>query len=262
MRAGMIDMESNTTLVQNFPAHEAMPDGRGPFPAVVIFHDRFGLSAHVRGVANRLARAGFYALAPNFYALPTSFASVAPEFMRGLTVGFFDYADEAAAVERAATLTDERAEVVFRQAFRYLATRSRARSGPFGVLGFSMGGRLAFLAACVAPEYVRACVGFYPAGLGDDAAVHPGQSDPLARAGDLLAPLRLFFGRLDTTIRDVQRERIRSRLMELGRDFRIEVFPEAGHDFFCSERQTYRIRASKVAWEETLALFGSALGGF
>src|SRR5271167_2778619 len=116
MRAGMIDMESNTTLVQNFPAHEAIPDGAGPFPAAVVFHDRFGLSAHVRGVANRLAQQGFYALVPNFYALPSSFASVAPDFMRTLTVGSYDYRDVVAADERERTLTDQRAEVVFRQA--------------------------------------------------------------------------------------------------------------------------------------------------
>jgi dienelactone hydrolase len=176
MRAGMIDMESNTTLVQNFPAHEAIPDGTGPFPAAVVFHDRFGLSTSVRGVANRLAQQGFYTLVPNFYALPSSFASVAPDFMRTLTIGSYDYRDAAAARERGLTLTDERAEAVFRQAFTFLATRSRVRSGGVGVLGFSMGGRLAFLSACDAPAQVRACVGFYPAGLGGSAPMPVGQA--------------------------------------------------------------------------------------
>ena len=57
MRGGMIDMESNTTLVQCYPAHEAVPDGQGSFPAVIVAHDRFGLNPHVKGVANRLAGA-------------------------------------------------------------------------------------------------------------------------------------------------------------------------------------------------------------
>ena len=38
MRSSMIDMESNTTLVQCYPAHEAIPDGHGPFPAVIVVH--------------------------------------------------------------------------------------------------------------------------------------------------------------------------------------------------------------------------------
>ena len=45
----------------------------------------------------------------------------------------------------------------------------------------------------------------------------------------------------------------------LGKDFRIEVFHDAGEDFFCDERETHRIHASKVAWEETLALFRRSL---
>jgi carboxymethylenebutenolidase len=261
MHAGMIDMESNTTLVQNFPAHEAIPDGTGPFPAAVVFHDRFGLSTSVRGVANRLAQQGFYTLVPNFYALPSSFASVAPDFMRTLTIGSYDYRDAAAARERELTLTDERAEAVFRQAFTFLATRSRVRSGGVGVLGFSMGGRLAFLSACDAPDQVRACVGFYPAGLGGSAPMPVGQADPLERARNLEAPLRLFYGLLDETIRSGQRERVRSTLAGLGKDFRMEVFRDAGHDFFCSERDTFRVQAAKSAWEETVALFRSVLGG-
>src|SRR6266536_3117420 len=125
MRAGMIDMESNTTLVQCYPAHEAVPDGQGPFPAVVVAHDRFGLNPHAKGIANRLAAAGFYALAPNFYAV----------------------------------------------------TRGRVHPGGVGLLGFSMGGRLAFLAACRNPGEVRAAVCFYPRGI---ARAAPGQrGEPL-----------------------------------------------------------------------------------
>ena len=43
----MVDMESNTTLVQCYPAHEAVPAGQGPFPPVIVVHDRVGLNAHV-----------------------------------------------------------------------------------------------------------------------------------------------------------------------------------------------------------------------
>jgi dienelactone hydrolase len=262
MRAGMIDMEANVTLVQNFPAHEAVPDGAGPFPAVVVFHDRFGLTPHVRSVANRLAREGLYALAPNFFAMTSSFSPLAPAFLKPTRVGYFEYEDGPAAQERSATLTDQRAAAIFGQASRFLATRSPVRPGGIGALGFSMGGRLAFLAACIEPDVVRACASFYPRGLGSAAGLSPGQADPLERAADLRAALLLFYGRLDDTIRPEERENVRSRLVALGKDFAIETFPEAGHDFFCPDRpESYRIRASKTAWERTLALFRSRLPG-
>jgi len=260
MRAGMIDLESNTTLVQAFPAHEAVPDGSGPFPTILVFHDRFGLTAQLRGVVNRLARAGFCAVAPNFYALPSSFASVAPEFMGTLTVGCFGPEEDAEADERAATLTDERAEAVFRQAARFLDTRARVHAGGLGALGFGMGGRLAFLAACAMPQAISACVAFYPEGLGSERPLFHGQADPLGRAESLTAAVRLFYGGLDDSIHEAQRERVRARLTQLGKDFHIEAFPEAGHDFFCSDRESYRIKASKTAWEEALAFFRATLG--
>ncbi len=259
MRAGMIDMESNTTLVQCYPAHEAVPDGDGPFSAVLVLHDRFGLTPHVRGVANRLARAGFYALAPNLYALPASFVDTAPNLMKAPGPTFFPYSDEFAAGESAATLSDERADAIIGQALAYVAGRSHARGGGVGVLGFSMGGRLALLAACLHLDEVRAAVCFYPEGMASSKS--PRRPAALDRVADLKAPVLLFYGALDDQIRSAQQEAVRMRLAALGKDFQMEVFREAGHDFFCSERDTYRIHASKEAWDQTLAFLRRALGG-
>ncbi len=259
MRAGMIDMESNTTLVQCYPAHEAVPDGSGPFPAVLVLHDRFGLTAHLRGVVNRLAREGFYALAPNLYALPASFVDTAPDLMKAPGPTFFPYSDEFAAGERAATLSDERADAIVAQALAYVAGRSHARGGGVGALGFSMGGRLALLAACLHSDEVRAAVCFYPEGMASSKS--PRRPAALDRVADLRAPVLLFYGALDDEIRSGEREVARTHLAALGKDFQMEVFREAGHDFFCSERNSYRIHASKEAWEETLTFLRRTLGG-
>ena len=259
MQTGMVDMESNTTLVQSFPAHEAVPQGAGPFPAVIVAHDQFGLNPHAKGIANRLARAGFYALAPNFYARPTSVADVAPDFLRPAVATHFEYGDADRASDAAAMLSDDRGLSIFRQAIGYASTRGKVRSGGVGVLGFSMGGRLAFLAACRFPGQVRAGVCFYAKGIAEP--LHPSSAAmaPLDSARELEAPLLLFYGQLDTTIARQEHEAVRKRLTELGKEFRMEVFHDAGEDFFCEERDTYRIHASKVAWEETLALFRRCL---
>ena len=259
MRSGMIDMESNTTLVQCYPAHEAVPDGDGPFPAVLLLHDKFGLSPNLRGVANRLARQGFYVLTPNLYAHPTSFADVAADVLRMPVVSSIDCADVYTADELASGLTDERADGIVTQALAYTAGRSKARSGGVGVLGFSMGGRLALLAACSHPDEVRACVAVTPEGLGE--ALDPRHPAALSGVESLRAPLLLLYGAFDREVNAAEREAARVRLSALGKEFTIEVFPEAPHDFFFSDRETYRIKASKIAWEKTLALFRSTLPG-
>jgi carboxymethylenebutenolidase len=260
MRAGMIDMESNTTLVQCYPAHEAVPDGQGPSPAVIVAHDRFGLSPHIREVANRLANTGFYALAPSFYAMPTSVAAVAPEFMRPTLPVHFGYDDEKSADDAASMLSDERAEDIFRHAIGYAMGLGKVRAPRgIGVLGFAMGGRQAFLAACRNPEDVTACVSFYAKGIAGPSAAAGGRPAPLDLAGDLRASVLLFYAELDTTISRREREAVRDRLTALGKDLRMEVFHDAGRDFFCDEIDAHRIHASKVAWEATLALFRRCL---
>src|SRR5262249_30134343 len=136
---------------------------------------------------------------------------------------------------------------------------AKARRGLRGPVGFGTGARLAFLSACLFPDVVGGAVCFYPVDLN---VSHPaGQPSPIELAGSLAAPLLLFYGKLDSEIRSGERENMTDRLTKLGKDFSSQVFPEAGHDFFCSERDSYRIRASRVAWDETLAFFRRHLGG-
>jgi carboxymethylenebutenolidase len=256
---GMVDMESNTTLVQCYPAHEAVPEGQGPFPPVIVLHDRFGLTPRFKALAGRLAAEGFYVLAPALYATPTSVADVAPEFLRPSSPVHFGYEEEDDAEAHAGILSDERAEEIFKQATDYLAIRSASRNGPCGVLGFSMGARLAFLAACRFPADVRAAVCFQGKGIASPAASQRGRPLPLDLAEDLRASLLLFYGQLDTAISRKERALVQQKLSALGKDFRLETFRDAGEDFFNVERDTHRIHASKMAWEKTLELFRRCL---
>jgi carboxymethylenebutenolidase len=259
LKSGMVDMESNTTLVQNYPAHEAVPQGEGPFPAAVVVHDEFGLNIFVRGVANRLAQAGFYTLTPALYAFPSSFVELAPALMRSPAPIEFGYDDAFDANARATALTDERGLDLIGKAIRYAQTRSATRSGPVGLLGFSMGARLAFRAACENPGDVAGCVCFYPAGLFSDRL---GKGHELAMAGaiNLQAPLRFFYGALDQDVSASERSGLKKVLAALGKDVALEEYGGAGHDFFCSDRNTFHVGASKKAWDESLAFFRSRLG--
>ncbi len=100
---------------------------------------------------------------------------------------------------------------------------------------------------------------FYGKGIASPTASQRGRPTPIDLAGDISASLLLFYGQLDTTISRRERALVRQRLAALGKDFRMEVFRDAGEDFFCAERDTHRIHASKVAWDETLALFSRCL---
>jgi carboxymethylenebutenolidase len=255
--AGMVDMESNTTLVQSYPAHQAVAGGAGPFPAALVLHDRLGLTSHVRHVANRLAHAGFYALAPDLYGAPSIFSVHEPDSARAPHRTYFDWSEEVEARERETALTDERALEIVEQAIVYAGGRGKAKSGGVRVLGFGTGGRLALLAGCRFPDSVRALSLFSPRDL--NLPKPPGAAgakpSPLEEADKLTAPVLLLYGKLDTTIPKESIAAAIQRLQSLGQRVHVEMLRNAGPDFFCEERDSYRIGASKIAWDETLKLF-------
>jgi carboxymethylenebutenolidase len=99
-------------------------------PAVVVIQEWWGVNDQIRGVAERLALAGYRALIPDLYrGKSTVQAEEAHHLMTGL-----NFADAAAQDIRGAV--------------QYL----KASSSKVGVTGFCMGGALTLLAACMAPE--------------------------------------------------------------------------------------------------------------
>ena len=271
-RAGMIDMESNTTLVQQFPAHEAVADAPGPLPSVILLHDLYGLDAHTRSVANRLAREGYYVLAPNLYAVPFSTAAGAPEWMSApyRLAGMPEFLGESVrssftpeeyeeAKARAESLTDDHALGIVRAALAHLALVGEARSDGAGVLGFGMGGRYAFLTACDFPGEIRAAVVFSGEGIAAPYRLRPTDRVPIARFETLRSPLLFFYGAQDDEIRPPEREAVERILTDSSHDHEIVTFREAGHDFFNEESPSYRISAAREAWEKTLAFLRERL---
>lgn len=106
---------------------------------VVVLHDFFGLTAHTRGVARRLAGEGFIAFAPDLY--------------RGRTTE---------SREEAATLAQSIAwnQVAIELGLIVEALKDRTRQGPVAVLGFAMGGAAALVAAAAVPK-LCAAITFY-----------------------------------------------------------------------------------------------------
>jgi carboxymethylenebutenolidase len=268
-RSGMIDMESNTTLVQRFPAHEAVPAGTdGPSPAVIVLHDRFGLTPRVRGLANRLAREGYYVLAPNLYAVPFSVAAGAPSWMSASLEAAdrvdvpvfhastsFGPAEREEAEAQASSLSAAKWQAVLRAAFDYFFVASDARPSAVGVLGFGLGARIAFESACLWPEKSRAVACVSPPELAARYPRRPGETMPLLEFENLRAPLLFLLGEQDPCVRDGERLAIESVLASAGKPYSVVALREAGADFFNEDSYDYRISAARLAWRKVLEFF-------
>ncbi len=115
---------------RSVPGYLAEPAHPAGAPAVVVIQEWWGVNSQIRGVADRLASAGYVALVPDLYrGKSTVEAEEAHHLMTGLNFG------DAAS-----------------QDIRGAAQFLKARGGKVGVTGFCMGGALTLLSVCMAPE--------------------------------------------------------------------------------------------------------------
>ena len=242
--SGMVQVQASDGAMSGYLAR---PTAAGQHPGVVVVQEAFGLNAHIKDVAARVAREGYAVLAPDLYYRE-----------KNAIVGY-DNLQEAIRLMMA--LWDEKIVKDMAAAISYLQAQPFVRAERIGVTGFCMGGRITFLTACRNPA-VKAAVPFYGGGIG--SVMQPGERTPkapLEYADGLTAPMLLFFGENDTFIPPEEVERIKSRLAALKKNAETVVYPGAPHGFFCNERDSYRADAAKDAWERLGRFFEKHLKG-
>lgn len=212
----------------------AKPDGEGKYPTVLVIMEAFGLNAHIKDVATRLAGEGYAALAPDMYHREPN-----------AVVGYDELPE---AIRLMTTTRDDGILSDLNAALTYLQAQPFVRADRIGITGFCMGGRISFLAATAIPA-IKAAAPFYGGGIGG----------LLDRAADIKCPMLLFFGDQDPFIPNDEVEKIGSTLRDLNKDAEVKVYAGAPHGFFCNERDSYRADAAKDAWERLKTFFARHL---
>ena len=226
----------------------ALPEERPAdgLPAVLLVHEVFGVDAHMRALAERLVSAGYACLLPDLWAreglpgpAPTA-AEPAPEWPLETL---------RAAVQ---SLPDRRALADLDGALRALHARPELARSRVAVLGFCMGGNLAFQLACTSREPLAAVVDYYGRIVyPEQTSAHPIQ--PLELALNLACPLLAHFGALDQAIPPEHVTELEERLRMFSREFEVVVHEGAGHGFQNETRPGYDGVAAERAWAQTLA---------
>ncbi|MGF1459503.1 MAG: dienelactone hydrolase family protein [Leptolyngbyaceae cyanobacterium] len=226
------------------PAYLAHPDEKMECPIIVVLQEVFGVNAHIRNVTERLAHAGYTAIAPHIYHRQ------APNFEVG-----YSEADLAMGRQyKNGTNVDELLSDIL-GAITYVQTYFPNSADQVGCIGFCFGGHVAYLAATL--TVIQATASFYGAGIG---SFTPGGGEPtLNRTPDISGTLYAFFGLQDPLITQAEIEKIETALQTHQIDHRIFRYTDATHGFFCDRRDSYHPQAAEDAWQQTLQLFEYSL---
>lgn len=220
-------LQLNTTD-GNMEAYEARPKDGGPKPAIIVLMEAFGVNSHIKDVTERVAREGYVAVAPDLYHRESE--------------RLIPYTDMQKAIATMNRLQDPKVMGDVGAVLSHLKSQSYLKAGSIGVTGFCMGGRFTYLSAAHHNKDIKAAVSFYGGGI------PMGSPSPLDRTGEISCPLYLFFGGKDQLIPQEHVEKVKKTLADHKKSFQIKVYPEAGHGFFCNERQNYRADDAKDAW--------------
>ncbi len=205
----------------------------GSGPGVLVLHAWWGLTEPFRQVCDRLAEAGFVALAPDLYHGKTT-ASV----------------EEAQALGAALDQDLERVRSDIVGAVQFLrqhdATKLADGRGKLALVGFSLGGAYALDMSVTLAEEIAAVVTFY--------ASYPGLDYRRASAAYLC-----HFAEDDPFEPAESVAEMEQALQAAGRQVTVHTYPGTKHWFFEENRPEYDAQAARVAWKRTIAFLHERL---
>jgi carboxymethylenebutenolidase len=221
------------------------PEGKGSWPAVLVWTDILGLRPVFREMGQRLAAVGYVVLVPNpFYR-----NAKAP-----VVDGSFDFSkpeDRAKVMPMAAALTadanisDAKSYVAFLDALPQTNKKKK-----MGVQGYCMGGPLTFRTAATFPERVGAAATFHGGGLVTDKPDSPHLLIPKMKA-EMLCAVADNDDKRDPTAKDTLKEAFAAAHLKAT----VEVYEGCNHGWTVRGSQAYNEAGAERAWAELIALY-------
>ena len=219
------------------PAYRAMPAAGGNFPVVLVVQEIFGVHEHIKDVCRRIAKAGFFAIAPELYARqgdPSKYTEV-PKLI----------SEVVSKVPDAQVMGDLDACVA------YAKTTGKAETTRLGITGFCWGGRIVYLYAAHNPD-VKAAVAWY----GTVTPFAPGSQAALDVASRIKAPVLGLYGGADQGIPTDTVEKMFAALKASGNaKSEFKIYPDTPHGFNADYRPSYRKAQAEDAWNRMMAWF-------
>ena len=198
------------------------PAGKGPFPALIVVHEYWGLNDWVKEQASKLADQGYVALAIDLYrGKVATTPDMAHEIMRGVP--------------------EDRAKHDLHAAFEFLASQPSVKKDRIGSIGWCMGGGYSLDIALQEPTLAATVINYGHLATDTDALKK------------INAPILGLFGWQDHGITPDDVNKFKATLDQLGKKVDVKIYDDAGHAFENpNNKDGYRAADAADAWKRTV----------
>src|SRR5580700_171121 len=205
------------------------PSGKGPFPAIIVIHEWWGLNDWVKDQASKLADQGYVTLAIDLYrGKVAKTPDEAHEIMRGVP--------------------EDRAKRDLHAAFEFLAAQPNVKKDRIGAIGWCMGGGYSLDVALQEPTLAATVINYG----------HLATDTNSLKA--INASVLGLFGGQDRGITPDDVHKFEHALKQLGKQVDVTIYPDAGHGFENpNNKGGYRAEDAADAWKRTVKFFAATL---
>jgi carboxymethylenebutenolidase len=237
MRKTTVDVTTEDGVAD---AYLVRPDGDGPFPAVLVFQDAFGLRPRLEEMADRIAERGYVVLVPNLlyrggHAPQFDLSGLHDPDRRGEIVG--QIMPQVMALDAAKITRDTRSYLDFLDAQDDVAPGLRV------IVGYCMGGMNGVRAIEAYPDRIAAVGSFHGGRMVTDQP-----DSPHLGVGSITGELYLAHADQDHSMSADQIKVLESALDEAGVRYRSEIYEGAQHGFTMADTAAYNEAAEKRHW--------------
>jgi len=216
--------------------YASWPAGEGPFAAVVVIMHAGGVDTFTQAMATRLVEAGYFVAAPDLFHRID--------------------ARQGGMLDKLGQLRDPEVESDVRASLDWLQGHPRVAAERLAIMGFCMGGRVAYLMSALESRF-RAAVAYYGGNIMQPWGDGP---SPFSLSRHIHCPLLFHFGAEDSNPSPDDMTSLDRELNRLDKQHQFYSYPGAGHAFMnFANPERYRKQAADSSWPRTLAFLSARL---
>jgi carboxymethylenebutenolidase len=231
------------------PALLFRPEGvAGPWPAIILYTDAFGIRPASEQMSRRLAQGGYLVLLPDLFYRSGPSAPMIPAEVLGDAERREALMQRLGNLDRDAKVSDARAFIAF------LSSHPDVRGDRFGITGYCFGGNASLTAAGAFGDRFAAVASFHGGNLATDDAESPHRF-----VADIVGRVYVAGAVEDASFPEEQKQHLEAALAQAGVDHVVTTYEGARHGFAVPDHPAYNPEAAERHWRASFELFSQTL---